>query len=114
MRASRWCARLGFRAPARIGAVGLAAKPICFSCRASTCRIATARHSSGSSRAGFARSSATLLRCDVIDGQPLVSAIIIFYNGAKYLDEAIASIFAQTYPRWELLLVDDGSTDAST
>jgi glycosyltransferase involved in cell wall biosynthesis len=46
--------------------------------------------------------------------EPLVSAIIIFFNGEKYLEEAIASIFAQTYPNWELLLVDDGSTDAST
>jgi glycosyltransferase involved in cell wall biosynthesis len=46
--------------------------------------------------------------------RPLVSGIIIFFNGEKYLEEAIASIFAQTYPNWELLLVDDGSTDAST
>ena len=46
--------------------------------------------------------------------RPLVSGIIIFFNGEKYLEEAIASVFAQTYPNWELLLVDDGSTDAST
>lgn len=46
--------------------------------------------------------------------QPLVSAIIIFLNGEAYIEEAIESIFAQTYKHWELLLVDDGSTDRST
>lgn len=45
---------------------------------------------------------------------PLVSAIIIFLNTEKYLAEAIESVFAQTYQNWELLLVDDGSTDGST
>ncbi len=46
--------------------------------------------------------------------KPLVSCIIIFLNGEQYIRESIASIFAQTYPHWELLLVDDGSTDQST
>jgi len=45
---------------------------------------------------------------------PLVSAVIIFLNGERFLREAIESVFAQTYRHWELLLVDDGSTDAST
>src|SRR5438105_10809941 len=45
---------------------------------------------------------------------PLVSVVIIFLNGGKYLQEAIESVLAQTYTNWELLLVDDGSTDAST
>ncbi|MEA5577803.1 glycosyltransferase family 2 protein [Anabaena sp. UHCC 0451] len=45
---------------------------------------------------------------------PLVSCIIIFLNGEKFIEEAIKSIFSQTYPNWELLLVDDGSTDNST
>jgi len=45
---------------------------------------------------------------------PLVSCIIIFLNGEKFIEEAIESIFSQTYPNWELLLVDDGSTDNST
>lgn len=43
-----------------------------------------------------------------------VSVVIIFFNAEKYLVEAIESIFAQTYERWELLLVDDGSTDDGT
>ena len=46
--------------------------------------------------------------------QPLVSAIIIFLNEELYLTEAIESVLAQTYDNWELLLVDDGSTDGST
>ena len=46
--------------------------------------------------------------------KPLVSAITIFLNGEKFIEEAIASVFAQTYDNWELLLVDDGSTDGST
>jgi len=39
--------------------------------------------------------------------------IIPFWNNEKYLEEAIRSVFAQTYPSWELLLVNDGSTDSS-
>jgi glycosyltransferase involved in cell wall biosynthesis len=46
--------------------------------------------------------------------KPLVSVIIIFWNAEKFIQEAIESVFAQTNGHWELLLVDDGSTDAST
>lgn len=45
--------------------------------------------------------------------QPLISAIIIFFNEEKFLAEAISSVIEQTYSNWELLLVDDGSTDDS-
>jgi glycosyltransferase involved in cell wall biosynthesis len=45
---------------------------------------------------------------------PLVSVIIIFLNEQRFLSEAIESVLAQTFSNWELLLVDDGSTDAST
>ena len=48
-----------------------------------------------------------------MNSQPLVSAIIIFLNGEKFLEEAINSVIEQTYTNWELLLVDDGSTDNS-
>jgi len=44
----------------------------------------------------------------------LVSVIIIFLNEETFIQEAIESVFAQTYENWELLLVDDGSTDHST
>ena len=45
---------------------------------------------------------------------PLVSVVIPFLNGEKFLREAIESVFAQTFSSWELLLVDDGSSDSST
>lgn len=45
---------------------------------------------------------------------PLVSIITPFLNAEPYFEEAIESVIAQTYPHWELLLVDDGSSDRST
>lgn len=40
-----------------------------------------------------------------------VSVIIPAYNGAAFLAETIQSVIAQTYPNWELVIVDDCSTD---
>jgi len=45
---------------------------------------------------------------------PLVSVVAIFLNAERFLEEAIGSVLAQRYPNWELLLVDDGSTDGSS
>ncbi|MCB9458841.1 MAG: glycosyltransferase [Anaerolineaceae bacterium] len=44
---------------------------------------------------------------------PLVSIVMPTYNGKKYMAEAIQSCFDQTYPHWELVIVDDASTDDS-
>lgn len=44
---------------------------------------------------------------------PRVSILLCFLNGAEFLTEALASVHAQTWTDWELLLVDDGSSDNS-
>lgn len=46
--------------------------------------------------------------------RPLVSVITAFLDQERYLQEAIDSVRAQTCGNWELLLVDDGSTDAGS
>ena len=45
--------------------------------------------------------------------QPLISVIVPVYNVEQYLDQCLESIVSQTYPRLEILVVDDGSTDGS-
>lgn len=44
---------------------------------------------------------------------PLVSAIVVNWNGGTVLDESLASLFAQTHPNLEVILVDNGSADGS-
>lgn len=41
----------------------------------------------------------------------LVSVVMPSYNTAKYIGEAIESVLSQTYPYWELIIVDDCSSD---
>jgi glycosyltransferase involved in cell wall biosynthesis len=49
-----------------------------------------------------------------MDGKTQVSVVVSFLNAERFLAEAIESVFSQTFKSWELLLVDDGSTDNST
>jgi hypothetical protein len=46
-------------------------------------------------------------------GQPIVTAIMPTYNHAAFVGAAVESILAQTFGAWELIVVDDGSTDGS-
>lgn len=48
-----------------------------------------------------------------VDPMPKLSVIVPVYNTEKYLRDCIKSILAQTFTDFELILVDDGSTDAS-
>ncbi|WP_166960019.1 glycosyltransferase family 2 protein [Yeosuana marina] len=43
--------------------------------------------------------------------EPLVSIITPMFNSETYLSETVNSVLNQTYTNWELLLIDDGSTD---
>ena len=48
-----------------------------------------------------------------LENQPLVSVIMPCYNMEKYITATIHSVQRQTYPHWELLIVDDASTDGT-
>ncbi len=50
---------------------------------------------------------------DMDRSAPLVSIIMPVYNAEKYIVEAIESVIAQSYERWELIVVNDGSTDST-
>lgn len=44
---------------------------------------------------------------------PVLSVIMPCYNQAQYIEEAIESVINQSYRNWELIIIDDGSTDNS-
>ena len=48
-----------------------------------------------------------------MNDQPTVSVLLPVYNAERYLREAVESVLAQTFTDFELLVVDDGSTDGS-
>jgi glycosyltransferase involved in cell wall biosynthesis len=49
----------------------------------------------------------------MVNRKPLVSIVICFLDAGYYLEEAITSVFRQSYEQWELILVNDGSSDES-
>lgn len=52
-------------------------------------------------------------RAERPDQSPTVSLVMTVYNTEAYLAEALASVLAQTFADWELIIWDDGSTDSS-
>ncbi len=52
-------------------------------------------------------------RRDVLTPPPRVSVVMVFHDVRRYLEEAVESVRMQTFPDWELVLVDDGSSDGS-
>lgn len=51
--------------------------------------------------------------CDQVEDYGLISVIIPVYNVEQYLNQCVDSVLAQTYPKLQIILVDDGSIDNS-
>ncbi len=68
--------------------------------------------------ASVARTYGDLLRArpqaDVLPDRPLVTVTVPHYNHGRYLPEALASLAVQTYANLEVLVIDDGTTDAAS
>ena len=46
--------------------------------------------------------------------KPLVSIVLPTFNGERYLRQSIGSVISQQYKNWELIIVDDHSTDSTS
>jgi glycosyltransferase involved in cell wall biosynthesis len=49
----------------------------------------------------------------LINMEPVLSIITVVYNGVNYLEQTMQSVFAQTYPHYEYIIIDGGSTDGT-
>ena len=48
---------------------------------------------------------------EYVENIPVISVIIPFYNNEKFIEQTIRCILNQTFPYYELLIIDDGSTN---
>ena len=48
------------------------------------------------------------------DGQPLISIITPYYNNKNYIKQTAYSVLNQTFPYWEWIIINDGSTEDGT
>lgn len=48
---------------------------------------------------------------ETLDEKPFISVITPAYNSERFIEDAIRSVLKQTYTHWEMIIVDDGSTD---
>ena len=53
-------------------------------------------------------------RSIINDGKPLISVITPYYNAQKYIQQTANCLYNQTFPYWEWIIVDDGSTENGT
>ena len=49
-----------------------------------------------------------------MENKPKISIIVPLYNAEKFIDRCMSSILAQTFTNYEVILVNDGSTDRSS
>jgi glycosyltransferase involved in cell wall biosynthesis len=76
--------------------------------------LAQARHPHRAALAARLRPTAPLVELAARRSTATVSVIVCFRDADAHLEQAIASVDDQEHERWELILVDDGSTDSST